>query len=103
MSKLPDLDAFDRGSWSATHGSFNFRNRQTARIFKVNSMKSTINQRSGKLQRAISRGCGQCIVRRVVRSHTLAYIINQLNGGASCTVSKWTVERSLHRMGFESR
>ncbi|GFU41291.1 HTH_Tnp_Tc3_2 domain-containing protein [Trichonephila clavipes] len=37
------------------------------------------------------------------RSQTLAQITNQLNDGASCTISKWTVQRSLHRMSFGSR
>ncbi|GBM20511.1 hypothetical protein AVEN_61053-1 [Araneus ventricosus] len=37
------------------------------------------------------------------RSQTLAQINTQLNQGASRTVSKRTVQRSLHRMGFGSR
>ncbi|GBM83163.1 hypothetical protein AVEN_43663-1 [Araneus ventricosus] len=40
---------------------------------------------------------------RNLRSQTLAQINTQLNQGASRTVSKRTVQRSLHRMGFGSR
>ncbi|GFU29330.1 HTH_Tnp_Tc3_2 domain-containing protein [Trichonephila clavipes] len=40
-------------------------------------------------------------LRRIVR--TLAQITTHFNDGASRTVSKWTVQRSLHRMGFGSR
>ncbi|GBM03927.1 hypothetical protein AVEN_185420-1 [Araneus ventricosus] len=39
---------------------------------------------------------------RSQRSQTLAQITTQLNQGASLTVFKRTVQRSLHRMGFES-
>ncbi|GBM24225.1 hypothetical protein AVEN_22563-1 [Araneus ventricosus] len=40
---------------------------------------------------------------RIVRSQTLAQLTTQLNQGSSRTVSKRTVQRSLHRMGFWSR
>ncbi|GFW25446.1 HTH_Tnp_Tc3_2 domain-containing protein [Trichonephila clavipes] len=33
----------------------------------------------------------------------IAQITTQLNQGASCRVSKRTVQRSLHRMGFGNR
>ncbi|GBM40748.1 hypothetical protein AVEN_162204-1 [Araneus ventricosus] len=39
---------------------------------------------------------------RSQRSQTLVQITTQLNQGASRTVSKRTVQRSLHRMGFGS-
>ncbi|GFV83044.1 HTH_Tnp_Tc3_2 domain-containing protein [Trichonephila clavipes] len=50
------------------------------------------------------RGEGRlrCIVCRQ-RSQTLAHITNQLNDGASRTISKRIVQRSLHRMDFGSR
>ncbi|GFT16644.1 HTH_Tnp_Tc3_2 domain-containing protein [Trichonephila clavipes] len=49
---------------------------------------------------------GKRRLRRVVRSQrsqTLAQITSQLNDGTSGTVSKRTVQCSLHRMGFGSR
>ncbi|GFU52495.1 HTH_Tnp_Tc3_2 domain-containing protein, partial [Trichonephila clavipes] len=39
---------------------------------------------------------------RSQRSQTLSQITTQLNDGASRTVSKRSVQRSLHRMGFGS-
>ncbi|GFX60089.1 HTH_Tnp_Tc3_2 domain-containing protein [Trichonephila clavipes] len=48
---------------------------------------------------------GERRLRRIVRSQrsqTLAQITTQLNEGVSCTVSKQTVQHSLHRMGFRS-
>ncbi|GFT97132.1 HTH_Tnp_Tc3_2 domain-containing protein [Trichonephila clavipes] len=48
---------------------------------------------------------GKRWLRRIVpsqRSQILAQITTQLNDGASRTVSKWTVQYSLHRMGFGS-
>ncbi|GBN16436.1 hypothetical protein AVEN_205339-1 [Araneus ventricosus] len=65
------------------------------------------NWRSGKLQRTIS--LERAWLRRLTRivssqrSQTLAQITTQLNQGTSRTVSKRTVQRSLHRMGFGSR
>ncbi|GFV80677.1 uncharacterized protein TNCV_4618391 [Trichonephila clavipes] len=89
------------------HWQFNFRNRHTAWIFKVDSVKS-IPRIHGwwtiKGQLAL-RGCGERPLRRIVRSQrsqTLAQITTQLIDGASHTVSKRTVQRSLHRMGFGS-
>ncbi|GFU06902.1 HTH_Tnp_Tc3_2 domain-containing protein [Trichonephila clavipes] len=44
-------------------------------------------------------------IRRIVRnqrSQTLVQITTQLNGSTSRTISKWTVQRSLHHMGFGS-
>ncbi|GFV13614.1 HTH_Tnp_Tc3_2 domain-containing protein [Trichonephila clavipes] len=49
---------------------------------------------------------GERRLRRIMRSQrsqTLAQITTQLSDGASRTVSKWTVQRSLQRMGFGSR
>ncbi|GFU49494.1 hypothetical protein TNCV_1590441 [Trichonephila clavipes] len=42
MGKLPELDAFDRGQIVGARrmGHFTFRNCQTARNFKINSVKS---------------------------------------------------------------
>ncbi|GFV81713.1 HTH_Tnp_Tc3_2 domain-containing protein [Trichonephila clavipes] len=49
---------------------------------------------------------GERLFKRAVRSQrsqTLAQITFQLNDGASRTVSKRTVQPSLHRRGFDSR
>ncbi|PRD34917.1 UNVERIFIED_CONTAM: hypothetical protein NCL1_13130 [Trichonephila clavipes] len=49
---------------------------------------------------------GKIGLRRIVRnqrSQTLARITTQLDDGASRTVSKRTVKRSLHRIGFGCR
>ncbi|GFT49446.1 elongation factor 2 [Trichonephila clavipes] len=43
-----------------------------------------------------------CFENDTVEGQTLTQSITQLNNGASRTVSKHTVQRSLHRMGFES-
>ncbi|GFV24593.1 HTH_Tnp_Tc3_2 domain-containing protein [Trichonephila clavipes] len=54
----------------------------------------------------LDRVRGERRLRRIVRSQrsqTLAQITTQLNDGASCSVSKWTMQRSLHRIGFGSR
>ncbi|GFU91381.1 transposable element Tc1 transposase [Trichonephila clavipes] len=97
-----------------THGPFNFRNRQTAKIFKVDSVKSipridrwwtkTSNRTIFKGQLALTvrseRRFGRIIYRQ--RCQTLAQITNQLNDGASCTVRERTVQRSFHRMSFGS-
>ncbi|GFS91922.1 HTH_Tnp_Tc3_2 domain-containing protein [Trichonephila clavipes] len=56
----------------------------------------------GQLAMAVS---GERCLRRIVlsqRRQTLAQISNQLNDGASRTVSKRTVQLSLHGMGFGS-
>ncbi|GFV65793.1 HTH_Tnp_Tc3_2 domain-containing protein [Trichonephila clavipes] len=45
-------------------------------------------------------------LRRIVRSRrsqALAPITTQLNDGTSCTVIKWTVQHSYHRMDFGTR
>ncbi|GFW54650.1 HTH_Tnp_Tc3_2 domain-containing protein [Trichonephila clavipes] len=42
------------------------------------------------------------LLRRIVRSQTLAQITTQLIYGASPTVRKWTAQHSLHCMGFGS-
>ncbi|GFV24302.1 HTH_Tnp_Tc3_2 domain-containing protein [Trichonephila clavipes] len=49
---------------------------------------------------------GERRIRRILRSQrsqTLAQITTQLNDGSSHTVSKRTVQHSLHPMGFRSR
>ncbi|GFS60723.1 DDE_3 domain-containing protein [Trichonephila clavipes] len=93
------------------HGPFNFGNHQTARIFKVNSAKSIprihgCREKSGdrgKLQRTIILYRGERRLRRIVRcerSQTLAQTTTQLSEGACRTVSKRTVQCSLHHTDF---
>ncbi|GFW74287.1 hypothetical protein TNCV_2524901 [Trichonephila clavipes] len=41
-------------------------------------------------------------IARSQRSQILAQITPRLKDGASCTVSKWIVQCSLHRMGVRS-
>ncbi|GFU82637.1 putative transposable element [Trichonephila clavipes] len=84
-------------------------------IFKVDNVKSVprIHGRWTKTSdRANCKGqlaltvIGERRLRRIVcrqRSQTLAQITTQLNDGVIRTVSKWTVQCSLHRMGFGSR
>ncbi|GFV34904.1 HTH_Tnp_Tc3_2 domain-containing protein [Trichonephila clavipes] len=97
----------------ATHGPSNFQNRQTARIFKADSVKSipriqgqkTSDWASCKRQLAL-RVRGERRLRSIVRSQRsqkLAQIFIQLNDGETRTVRKRNVQRSLHRMGFGSR
>ncbi|GFU24495.1 HTH_Tnp_Tc3_2 domain-containing protein [Trichonephila clavipes] len=98
----------------ATHGKFNFRNRQTAWIFKVDSQKYTKNNKTRDKKTSDLAKCkgqlaltvrGERRLRRIVRnlrSQTVAQIATQLNDSASVTVSKRTVKRSLHLMDFGS-
>ncbi|GFU01764.1 HTH_Tnp_Tc3_2 domain-containing protein [Trichonephila clavipes] len=46
---------------------------------------------------------GERRLRRILRGQTLAHITTQLKDGASSTVIKQIVQRSLHRMSFGSR
>ncbi|GBN97761.1 hypothetical protein AVEN_225137-1 [Araneus ventricosus] len=98
----------------STHGTFNFRNRQRTRIFKVYSVKSiprihgwwekTSDQPNCKGQLALNERGVRRLSRivRSQRSQTLAQITTQLNQGAIRTDSKRTVQRSLHCMGLRS-
>ncbi|GFV94670.1 HTH_Tnp_Tc3_2 domain-containing protein [Trichonephila clavipes] len=69
MGKLPDLDAFDRG--------------RTVGARRMGHSASEIVRQLGFSSQ---------------RSRTLAQNTSKLKVGASRTVSKWTVQRSLHRM-----
>ncbi|GFT19798.1 HTH_Tnp_Tc3_2 domain-containing protein [Trichonephila clavipes] len=99
----------------ATHGPFNFQNRQASRNFKVDTVKSIprihgwwIKISGGaifKEQLALSVR-GERRLKHIVRSRrsqTLAQITTQLNDGGSRAVSKRIVQRWLHHMGFGSR
>ncbi|GFV98349.1 HTH_Tnp_Tc3_2 domain-containing protein [Trichonephila clavipes] len=83
MGKLPNLDDFDRGF------RINFRNRQTDRIFKLDSFKG--------IQRI--HGWWTKTSDRVNCKGQLALTVR----GATRTSSKWTVQRVLHRRGSENR
>ncbi|GFY19602.1 HTH_Tnp_Tc3_2 domain-containing protein [Trichonephila clavipes] len=96
--------------WCTTHGPFNFRNHQTAWIFKVDSGKSIPRihgwwTKNYKEQLALTVR-DERLLRRIVRSQrsqTLAQITTQLNDGAIRTISKQTVQRLFHHMGYGSR
>ncbi|GBM42732.1 hypothetical protein AVEN_219173-1 [Araneus ventricosus] len=97
------------------HGTFNFRNRQRTRIFKIESVKciprvhelwgKTSDWSNCKGQLALDEHGVRRLSRiaRSQRSRTLAQITTPINQGARRTVSKRTVQRSLHRKGFGSR
>ncbi|GFW93940.1 HTH_Tnp_Tc3_2 domain-containing protein [Trichonephila clavipes] len=91
------------------HGSFNFRNRQSPRNFKLYSVKSIPRMRgwwtksydrtNHKKQLAFTVH-GERRLRRIVpsqRSQTLAQMTIQLNDGASRSVSKRTVQSLFQR------
>ncbi|GFU71186.1 HTH_Tnp_Tc3_2 domain-containing protein [Trichonephila clavipes] len=87
---------------------------QTGRIFKADSVKSIPRIHGWRTKTCDWANCkGQLALtvrgergpRRIVRSQrsqTLAQITIQLNDGAIRTVSKRTVQSSLHCMGFGS-
>ncbi|GFX83465.1 HTH_Tnp_Tc3_2 domain-containing protein [Trichonephila clavipes] len=80
---------------------------RVSRVYQeyIDGRQKTSNPANCKGQLA-STVRGQRRLRRVVRSQhsqPLAHIITQLKYCASRTVSKWTVQLSLHRMGFGSR
>lgn len=117
MGKLPDLDAFDRGqivdarrmghSISEIVRQLGFSRSTVSRVYQeyMDGGKKTSDRANCKGQLALTVR-GERRLRRIVRSQrsqTLAQITTQLNDGASRTVSKRTVQRSLHRMGFGSR
>ncbi|GFV17227.1 HTH_Tnp_Tc3_2 domain-containing protein [Trichonephila clavipes] len=96
------------------HGPFNFRNSQqlrftrsrVSRVYReyMDGGKKSSDCANCKGQLDLTVRCERrlrCIVNSQ-RSQTFAQIITQLNDGASRTVTKWTVQRSLHRMGFGS-
>ncbi|GFV87451.1 HTH_Tnp_Tc3_2 domain-containing protein [Trichonephila clavipes] len=90
------------------HGPLNFRNRQKAKIFKVDSVMDSEQKTSYRAickWRLVLTVRGDRRLRRIVRSQRIqaAQITSQLNDGASSTVNKWIVQRSLHRMDFGSR
>ncbi|GFX84744.1 HTH_Tnp_Tc3_2 domain-containing protein [Trichonephila clavipes] len=87
-------------------GQLRFLRWTISRVFQeyMDVGQKNINPANCKGQLALTfRGEGQ--LRRIVRSQrsqTLAQITTQLNDGASCTASKLTVQRSLHRTDFGS-
>ncbi|GFV05230.1 HTH_Tnp_Tc3_2 domain-containing protein [Trichonephila clavipes] len=112
MGKLFDLGAFDHGQIVGvrrmSHSIFEivrmlgFSRSTVSRVYQECMDSGQKKSRSGKLQRAISL---DRLLRRIVRSQRsqmLAQITTQMNASASCTVSKWTVKLSLHRMCFGS-
>ncbi|GBL75622.1 hypothetical protein AVEN_154940-1 [Araneus ventricosus] len=96
------------------HGTFNLRNRQRTRIFKVDSVKrmprihgwwkKTSDRANCKGQLAVNERSVKRLSPIVCsqQSQTLAQITTQLNQGTRRIVSKRTVQRSLHRTGFGS-
>ncbi|GBM09781.1 hypothetical protein AVEN_101819-1 [Araneus ventricosus] len=113
MGKTSDLGAFHRGqivgaryighSISAIARELGFQGRQYSE-YTVNTLKMEKNsdRANCKGQLALNKR-GARLLSRIVRSQTLAQITTQPNQGASRTVSKRTVQRSFHRMGFGSR
>ncbi|GFX01031.1 HTH_Tnp_Tc3_2 domain-containing protein [Trichonephila clavipes] len=85
MGKLPDLDAFD-------HGQIVGAQRKGHSISEIVRQLEISRSTVSRLRHFI----------RSQRSQTLAQITNQLNDGASRTVSKRTVQRSLLVMGLVS-
>ncbi|GFV41783.1 HTH_Tnp_Tc3_2 domain-containing protein [Trichonephila clavipes] len=90
MGKLPDIDAFDRG-------------QSKPRMHRWGTKKSSYRENcKGQLALTV---LGERRLRRIIhrqRSQTLTQIATQLNDGDSRTVSKSTVQHSLHRMTFGS-
>ncbi|GBM55977.1 hypothetical protein AVEN_45126-1 [Araneus ventricosus] len=114
MDKTSDLDAFDRGqivgsrrmghSISEIVRELGFLRARVYREY-TNGGEKTSDRTNCKGQLALNERGVRRLSRivRSQRSRTLAQITTQLNQGASRTVSKRTVQRSLHRMGFGSR
>ncbi|GFS72429.1 HTH_Tnp_Tc3_2 domain-containing protein [Trichonephila clavipes] len=115
IGKLPDLDAFDRGQIvgarrmghliSKIFRQLGFSRSTVSRVYQEymdGEQKKTSDLVNCKGQLALTVR-GERRLRSIVLSQTLAQITTQLNDGVSRTVSKRTVQRSLHRMGFESR
>ncbi|GFV81054.1 transposable element Tcb2 transposase [Trichonephila clavipes] len=117
MDKLPDLDAFDReqivGARRMDHSvskivtQLEFSRPTVSRVYQeyMYGGQKAIDHANYKEQLDLTVR-GEKRLRRIVcsqRSQTLALITTKLNDGASRTVSKETVQRSLHRTGFGSR
>ncbi|GFT17513.1 HTH_Tnp_Tc3_2 domain-containing protein [Trichonephila clavipes] len=122
MGKLSDLNAFDHKqiicARRTVHSIFEiarqlgFQRLTVSRVYqeymddgqkKTNKKTSDWANCKGQLVLTVR---GERWSRSIVRSQqsqTLAYITTQLNDDASRTVSKRTVQRSLHSMGFGSR
>ncbi|GFV63353.1 HTH_Tnp_Tc3_2 domain-containing protein [Trichonephila clavipes] len=111
---MPDLDAFDRGeivdAQRMGHSIFEivrqlgFSRVVVSRIYQeyMDGGQKTSDWANCKGQLALTvRDVRR--PRHIVRSQTLAHITTQLNDGANRTVSKRTMQRSLHGMGFGSR
>ncbi|GFV26718.1 HTH_Tnp_Tc3_2 domain-containing protein [Trichonephila clavipes] len=117
MGNLPESDAFDRGqNIGARRMGHSISEIVRQLEFSRSTMPRMYQEYMGEGQKTSDRAnCkgklaltvrGERRFRRSVRSQpnqALAQITTQLNGDASRTVSKWTVECSLHRMGFRSR
>ncbi|GBM96540.1 hypothetical protein AVEN_16023-1 [Araneus ventricosus] len=117
MGKTSDLDALVRGQIvGARHMNHSFS--EIVRVLGISRSKvSTVYREytdggGGTSDRANCKGQlalnehGVRRLSRIVRSQqrqTFSPITNQLKQGASPTVSKRTVQHSLHRMGFGSR
>ncbi|GFV91664.1 HTH_Tnp_Tc3_2 domain-containing protein [Trichonephila clavipes] len=117
MGKLLDLEAFDGGQIvSALHiGHSNseidrlleFSRSTVSRVYQeyVDGEQKASDRENCKEQLALTAR-GEKRLWRIVRSQrsqTLAQITTHLNDGASRTISKRTVQRSLHHMGFTRR
>ncbi|GFX55099.1 HTH_Tnp_Tc3_2 domain-containing protein [Trichonephila clavipes] len=117
MGKLPDLDAFDRGQIVNTRRmgdsipeivrQLGFSRSTVSRVYQeyMDGGQKTSDRVNCKGQLALTVR-GERWLRRIVRSQrspALAQITTQLNDGASRTVSKRTVQRSLLRIIFGSR
>ncbi|GFW79478.1 HTH_Tnp_Tc3_2 domain-containing protein [Trichonephila clavipes] len=117
MGKLPDLNAFDRGEIVGTRCmdysvseiviQLGFSRSKLSRVYPeyIDGGQKTSDRANCKGQLALTV-CGERQLRRIVRSQRsqkLAEITTQLYDGASHTLSKKTVQRSLHRMGSVRR
>ncbi|GFW46464.1 HTH_Tnp_Tc3_2 domain-containing protein [Trichonephila clavipes] len=100
-TKRQKLETMKLANECSTHGPFNFRNRQTARIIKVDSVKKgrymkriygwggqNASDRANCKGQFVLTVRGERLLRLIVssqRSQTLAQITTQLNDGASCS------------------
>ncbi|GFV35662.1 HTH_Tnp_Tc3_2 domain-containing protein [Trichonephila clavipes] len=116
MNKLPDLDAFDCGqivgaqrmvhSISEIVRQLGFSRLTVSRIYQeYTDGGQKTSDRSNCRGQLVLKIRGEIRLKRIIRSQrsqTLAKITIQLNDGANRTVSKWTMQRLLHRMCFRS-
>ncbi|GFU87837.1 HTH_Tnp_Tc3_2 domain-containing protein [Trichonephila clavipes] len=89
-----------------THGPFNSRNRQSARIFDsvksipiIHGRWTKTSDRTNCKGQSVLTVHGERQLRRILRtqgSQAFAQITTQLKDSARRSVSKWTVQRSLH-------